>query len=283
MAFGHGVKRGGFDDKFRVEGDRYVATDTADGTGDEQIKGSNGANTLDGADGDDVIIGYRGADTLIGGDGEDDLSGGGGGDIDTLVGGILDGDDPLARAFTQDEYSDDYNAAASFEENNSDLIRGYDDAAEESGVVDVIDFSEAIGFVDQEPLDGTITDAEKEAQLDAALTYNQLNGDLSDAEANVWFNVTSDYEGATAASTVYVEVDGDVFMWDGDSWDLQETWDLVSPPLLATETATPPRGGRFFCPPPPWGGGAGGGAGPLRALAGAPTYPIAARTAVQYR
>jgi Ca2+-binding RTX toxin-like protein len=228
MAFGHGVKRGGFDDKLKVEGNRYFADDGQVVTGDEQIKGSNGDNTLDGADGDDVIIGYRGADLLIGGDGEDDLSGGGGGDQDTLVGGILDGDDPLAGAFTPDEFSDDFNAEASFEENGSDLIRGYDDAAGESGVVDVIDFSDAIDFVDPTD-DGTpTTDEEKEAQLEAQLSYDPENGNLSDTNepANVWFNVTSDYEGTTA-STVYVEVDGDVFMWDGTGWDMQQDWDLV--------------------------------------------------------
>ena len=226
MAFGHAVKRGGFVTKERDVNSRFVADDSAD-QNDNQIKGTDNADSIDGGGGDDVIIGRKGADLLIGGDGEDDLSGSGGGDVDTLVGGILDGVDLATAVFTQDEYSDDYNAASSFAENGSDLVRGYDDVTAESGVVDVLDFSDPIGFVDPTPLDGIpTTDAEKEAQLDAALSYDQTTGNLSDADTNVWFNVTSDYAGTTAASTVYVEVDGDVFMWDGNSWDLQETWDL---------------------------------------------------------
>lgn len=228
MAFGHAVKRHGFDEKLKNVNDLYVADDSGD-TSDQQIKGTNGGDFIDGAGGDDVIIGFGGADTLIGGDGEDDLSGGGGGDQDTLVGGILDGD-VGSEVFTQDDYSDDYNAAETFEENGTDLIRGYDADPtdfEASGVVDVIDFSESIDFVDPTDDGEPTTDAEKEAQLDAMLSYNSTTGDLSDASANVWFNVTSDYGGTTAASTVYVEVDGDVFQWTGTNWDLQQDWDIV--------------------------------------------------------
>jgi hypothetical protein len=218
------VERHGFDEKLKNVNDLYVADDSAD-TSDQQIKGTSGDDSIDGGGGDDVIIGFGGADTLIGGDGEDDLSGGGGGDQDILVGGILDGDVGV-EVFTQDEYSDDYNAAGTFEENGTDLIRGYDDDEGDSGVVDVIDFSEAIDFAD------LATEDEKEAQLNLTLSYEEDSssldaGKLSDSEGNVWFNVFSDYAGTTAAETVYVEVDGDVFMWNGAGWDLQTEWDFV--------------------------------------------------------
>jgi hypothetical protein len=227
MAFGHAVKRGGFDAKLKNVADRHIADDNGlEGQGDEQIKGTRDADSIDGGGGDDVIIGFSGDDTLIGGDGEDDLSGGEG--DDTLVGGIIDGD-VGSEVWSQDNYSDDYNAESTFEDNGTDTILGYDDDTtdfDNSGVVDVIDFSDNIDFED--PSDDSIptTDVEKETQLNATLSYDNTTGELSDSEANVWFNVHSDDQG-TAASTVYVEVDGDVFQWDGSGWDLQENWDLV--------------------------------------------------------
>lgn len=234
MAFGHAVKRGGFDEKLKNIDDLYVEDDSAD-TSDQQIKGTSGDDSIDGGGGDDVVIGFAGDDTLIGGDGEDDLSGGEG--DDTLVGGIVD-DLEGVPTFFQDDYSDDYNAEATFEDNGTDTILGYDDDAAAGdgatlGVVDVIDFSDAIDFVDPIPLDGVpTTDLEKEAQLDAILSYQEdpsspEAGELSDSGGNVWFNVYSNYEGTTAAETVYVEVDGDVFMWTGTNWDLQQDWDIV--------------------------------------------------------
>jgi Ca2+-binding RTX toxin-like protein len=52
---------------------------------DDEIVGSNVANTLNGGAGDDTIFGYGSGDTLIGGDGIDTLDGGSGND--TLIGG----------------------------------------------------------------------------------------------------------------------------------------------------------------------------------------------------
>jgi len=202
VAFGHAVKRGGFQGE------------------DQLIKGTKDNDELDGGDGDDVIIGFRGDDNLIGGDGEDDLSGGEG--DDTLVGGIVELVDDVLT-FTQDDYSDDYNAETTAEDNGTDTILGYDADPtdfEDSGVVDVIDFSEAIDFAD------LATEDEKEAQLDATLSYDDATGDLSDADANVWFKVFSNYEGTDPADTVYVEVDGDVFKWE-DGWVLQTDWGIV--------------------------------------------------------
>lgn len=227
MAFGHAVKRGGFDEKLKNVDDLYVEDDSAD-TSDQQIKGTSGDDSIDGGGGDDVVIGFAGDDTLIGGDGEDDLSGGAG--DDTLVGGIVD-DLEGVPTFFQDDYSDDYNAEATAEDNGTDTILGYDDDAAAGdgatlGVVDVIDFSDAIDFVDPTDNGEPTTDQEKMDQLNATLTYDDATGELSDADANVWFNVFSDYAGTTAAETVYVEVDGDVFMWDG-GWVLQTEWDTV--------------------------------------------------------
>lgn len=230
MALGHSVKRGGFVEKLKNQENRYVEVDS-DTTGDELIKGTDNANVLDGADGDDVIIGGDGADLLIGGDGEDDLSGGDGDDADILVGGTVDGVLDGSETWTQDDYSDDYNAASSFAENGSDIIKGYDDDAAAGvdateGVVDVIDFSEAFTFSDPDTSDFEFTAVEKEGLLNAELSYDSSTGELSDSADSVWFTVYSDY-GTTAASTVYVEVDGDVFQWDGSGWDLQENWDMV--------------------------------------------------------
>ena len=235
MAFGHAVKRGGFDAKLTIADDRWDGTGSTDPDGpDEQLKGSNQSNDIDGGSGDDVIIGRGGNDRLVGGSGEDDLSGGEGNDI--LVGGILTGADFDTAIFTQDDYSDDYNAEATFEDNGTDTILGYDADAtdfEDSGVVDVIDFSDAFDFTDPTDNGEPTTVLEKEAQLNDWLAYN-ADGTLTDANNpdNVWFNVYSNYDVSadpilTAASTVYVEVDGDVFTWTGSGWDLQENWDLV--------------------------------------------------------
>ncbi|MFW6077885.1 MAG: hypothetical protein ACOC71_09025 [Hyphomicrobiales bacterium] len=227
MAFGHAVKRGGFVSKDKNISDRFIQDDSVD-QDDQHIKGTGGDDRIDGGGGDDVVIGKGGNDYLIGGDGEDDLSGGEG--DDTLVGGILDGDDFETATFTQDDYSDDYNAAETFEENGEDTIVGYDDDPtdfDDSGVVDVIDFSDAIDLTDPDDTDGEFTDTEKEAQLDLALSYEAASGELSDGDDNVWFKVYSDFEGTQAADTVYVEVDGDVFQWDGGGWDLQQDWDMV--------------------------------------------------------
>ena len=225
MAFGHAVKRGGFDAKLTIADDRWDGTGSIDPDGaDEQLKGSNQPNDIDGGDGDDVIIGRGGEDRLVGGSGEDDLSGGEGNDI--LVGGILTGTDFDTATFDQDEYSDDYNAEATFGDNGTDTIRGYDDDDSGNGVVDVIDFSDAIDFA-VDALEG-----EKEAQLNATLSYEEDPSALVGAgelsfEGNAWFNVYSEYDQSEIASTVYVEVDGDVFTWTGSGWDLQENWDLV--------------------------------------------------------
>ncbi len=200
MAFGHAVMRKGFRD------------------GDMKIKGEKGdvSEALEGGDGDDVIIAFGGDDAIIGGDGEDDVSGGSGNDTidlsvtaDTLMG--LDG------------FSDDVNAEATFEENGTDTVTWYDDEPGENGVYDVIDFSDAIEFVDPSDDDLPLTTEEKVAQVNAALTYDPVTGTLGDADENAWF-VASEDGGADFADTVYVEVDGDHFVYDA----VLQTWEAVA-------------------------------------------------------
>lgn len=212
MANGHSVKRGGFKGE----------------SNDQKIKGDKVLDdlALSGAEGDDVIIAYGGNDTAIGQDGEDDLSGGAGDDL--LIGAIwddtvADGMVAAGDTFTQDDFSDDFNAEETFEDNGSDTIWMYDSNATTSdggteGVVDIIDLGDAIDFVDTDGMNG-IEDSEKLAQLDAAFSYDSATGALADGSANTWFTVYAD-AGATFADTVYVEVDGDQFMWDGANWAL---------------------------------------------------------------
>lgn len=219
MAFGHAVMRHGFSQKITVHDEVGVSIGQGS-SDDDQIKGDNNANMINGGDGDDVIIGKGGNDHLVGGDQEDDLSGGAGDDL--LVGAIWDdsvGD--VANAidandgFTQDDYSDDFNAEATFAENGEDTIWIYDDDPTDfggSGVYDVIDLSDAIALVDTD-ISGDVS----ESELNAAFSYD--SGELKDASDNVWFNVYQD-AGTTAADTVYVEFNGDQFMWNGAGWDL---------------------------------------------------------------
>lgn len=225
MAFGHAVKRGGFDDKqFNIDAQVGIDTYTG-GPGDELLRGNNDANMIDGAAGDDVIIGKGGDDHLVGGDGEDDLSGGEGDDL--LVGAMWEdeNDDSTIDAddkFTQDDFSDDYNAEATFAENGTDTIWYYDadpTDSSDSGVVDFIDLSEPIEFVDTDD-SGTVEDAEMLAQLNGEWSYDDGTGALSNSDGT-WFNVYSD-AGTTAAETVYLEVDGNQFTWDtgADEWTL---------------------------------------------------------------
>lgn len=219
MAFGHGVKRKGF------------------GGPDQKIKGDKGdvAETLEGGDGDDVIIAFDGDDQVVGQDGEDDLSGGGGDDL--LVGAIWIDDDGTADVlptdgngevdaedtFVQDAFSDDFNAGSSFEANGSDTIWYYDGdtSGGDGDPYDVIDFSEALDFVDTN-LDLEITAEEKEAQVNDFLDYDPATGQLTSG-GNVWFTVFTD-AGQTAAATVYVEVDGDQFAYNA----VDSSWDLVA-------------------------------------------------------
>ncbi len=227
MANGHSVKRGGFKsnphDDLHIKGHKFY-----DDLG------------LTGGSADDVVIGRGGNDQVVGQDGEDDLSGGAGDDL--LVGaiwvddeGTLDGETGLPidstdqdfngvvdaeDTFTQDDYSDDFNAESSFAANGTDTIWYYDDDAAGSGVVDFIDLSAAVEFSDPTPEDGApTTDQEKIDQLDAMFSYDTGTGAFKDSADNTWFNVYED-TGADVADTVYVEVDGDQFMWDGDGWAL---------------------------------------------------------------
>lgn len=253
MANGHAVNRGGFDSKVKGADIIYDLDDTHL-AGDDQIKATKGESVavIDGGDGDDVIIGNDGINLLIGGDGEDDISGGGG--FDLLIGGDVDGGppptddhdgdgtsetDPASFAaavvsggtFTQDAYSDDFNAGATFEENGTDVIFGYDaddgganddtGGTEDDGIYDVVDFSDTIDFVDPSADGQPITTAEKEAQLDADLSYDDTTGALS-YQGDTFFVVLD--ETGSAAGTVYVEVDGDQFVYDTTEND----WDLVA-------------------------------------------------------
>ncbi|HSF93734.1 MAG TPA: hypothetical protein VLA52_01825, partial [Thermohalobaculum sp.] len=121
------------------------------------------------------------------------------------------------------DFSDSFRGEADFASNGTDTIWFYDgDASAGVGatadVVDIIDLSKALDFVDTD-LSGTVDQSEMEAQLLTAFTYNSGTGALQDGASNTWFNVYSD-AGGTAAGTVYAEVDGDRFMWDGAGWDM---------------------------------------------------------------
>lgn len=71
------------------------------GSGDDNLRGTDGRDALAGRAGDDVLRGFGGRDALAGGPGEDDLFGGSG--QDALNGGrgndfISDGNDGVADA-----------------------------------------------------------------------------------------------------------------------------------------------------------------------------------------
>ena len=209
---GNGVKRGGFDNRYKGDDGSIVGT-----AGDDHLTGGNSQNIMYGDDGDDVMNGKKGPDVLIGGDGEDDLTGGSDGSSDVFVPGDFDF---VEEEVIQDAYSDDINAEATFEENGIDIIFGYDDdvAGGTDGIYDIIDFSDTFDFVDPSDDGQLITAEEKEAQMDSWLIYNSTFGVLGDTDYNIWFYVfDSALEGA---ATVYVEVDGDVFTYDGANWDL---------------------------------------------------------------
>jgi hypothetical protein len=231
MANGHAVKRHGF--KSNPHDDQHMKGEKGDEF-DDLLVGGLPENVFD-----DVIIGFGGDDTLVGQDGEDDLGGGAGDDL--LVGAMWTDDDGIvedteaatdgngvvdaADTFAQDDFSDDFNAEGTFEENGTDTIWLYDDDVASGsahdlidGVYDVIDLSDTLDFEDTD-FSGTITDEEKEDQLGVMFTYD--DGELQTAgnDAEVWFNVFTD-EVMTVADTVYVEVDGDQFMSDGSGWDL---------------------------------------------------------------
>ena len=80
--------------------------------------------------------------------------------------------------------------------------------------VNIIDLSKPMDFEDTSG-DFIIDDAEKLQQMNDHVVYD--SGALKDGDGNTWFNVYSD-AGVTEAATVYVEVDGDQFMWDGSEW-----------------------------------------------------------------
>jgi len=61
---------------------------------DDNLRGTDGANTLEGDGGDDMLFGRGGADTLVGGAGDDGLFGGGG--ADSFVFRLNDGNDTIS-------------------------------------------------------------------------------------------------------------------------------------------------------------------------------------------
>jgi hypothetical protein len=85
--------------------------------------------------------------------------------------------------------------------------------------VDIIDFSDAFSF------NGNPSDSGKEGQLSQFLGYDPTTGALTDDKGNDWFFVFNDagIDNPTAATTVYVEVDGDEFAWNTTT----ESWDIV--------------------------------------------------------
>ena len=210
MAFGHAVKRGGFkkdDSEIDKNVTEEVGLATRNGSEDDDfLRGDKAgtANMIDGEGGDDVIIGKGGADHLVGGDGEDDISGGagndllvGGGWIDALSDSVVDSED----SFLQDDYSDDFNAEATFVENGTDTIWLYD--ANQAG--------------------------EAGNAGDASLTSK---GELSDlAEENVWFVVYED-NGVTEADTVHVSV-------KHNDVEYQYTWDTAEDEWVPFEDIAP--------------------------------------------
>ncbi len=79
-------------------GDRYDSIEGLVGSvHDDQLRGTNEANTIVGGGGNDVLVGRAGADTLFGGGGDDIMNGGRG--VDTFVFAELDGTSDRINSF----------------------------------------------------------------------------------------------------------------------------------------------------------------------------------------
>jgi Ca2+-binding RTX toxin-like protein len=198
----------------------------------DHIMGTTGDDVVDGGAGNDVIIGFAGNDTLSGGDGNDNLNGGtgddsltGGAGADNLSGG--EGNDVLAGAaaggwtlttdnvdnttdvwtFTGggDADADRYVGGASFADNGTDTITGYQ-------AEDAVDLTAALGatFAALDLLDDATANGSVDLFAAGYLSYDATTGALSvdtDGSAgeadslNVWFIVQSSSSTAVTGDT----------------------------------------------------------------------------------
>jgi hypothetical protein len=149
------------------------------GAGDDNIKGSGGADLISGGDGDDLVKGRKGADQIYGDAGDDDLRGGDGNDTiggddedllaasninstlegnDKLNGGA--GDDWLLGGTESDEHddlsgNDEYAGGAG---NDIVDIRGRNEDGLETGEGDTITQTDPTDFIPVDDVTGTIND-----------------------------------------------------------------------------------------------------------------------------
>lgn len=112
-----------------ISGDLTLMTPIGGTSSSQTLRGSDGADLIDGQDGndrifglggDDVILGHSDADTIYGGDGNDLLDGGQ--DDDTLIGG--DGNDFLQGQSGDDVMRGDAGADTIYAGNGTDFIYG---------------------------------------------------------------------------------------------------------------------------------------------------------------
>jgi Ca2+-binding RTX toxin-like protein len=199
----------------------------------DHIMGTTAGDIVDGLAGNDVIIGFAGNDTLSGGDGNDNVNGGAGDDLltggagadnlsggegnDVLVGGIgaggwtltTDNVDNTTDVWTftgsGDTDADHYIGGASFADNGTDTISGYQ-------AEDVIDLTQALGatFAVLDLLDDATANGSADLFAGGYLSYDTTTGALSvdtDGSAgeadslNVWFIVQGSTSTAVAGDT----------------------------------------------------------------------------------
>jgi Ca2+-binding RTX toxin-like protein len=199
---------------------------------DDHLMGTENADVVDGLGGDDVMIGFAGNDTMSGGDGNDDVNGGSGDDslnggtgADNLSGG--EGNDVLAGAaaggwalttdnednttdvwtFTGggDADADHYIGGASFADNGTDTISGYQ-------AEDLVDLTAALGatFDALDLLDDATANGSVDLFAGGYLSYDAATGALSvdtdglagvDDILNVWFMVQGSSSTAVTGDT----------------------------------------------------------------------------------
>lgn len=223
------VQRGGFKDGTHAKSNKPSDLGTVY---DDQLKGDNNGNTIDGLAGDDVIIGYAGNDVLEGGDGKDDLSGSTG--DDSLIGGLWDNDGDgiqigtwvydvenltwtFNREFFQDDDADDFVAAGSFAQNGTDTIYGYDESIDVVEVNALQGAYDTLDFADDATMNDSVTAGALEdagyARYDADTGALMIDLDGGGDNLDVWFVVKED-SSTTADGTPVTSDPGADPSWD---------------------------------------------------------------------
>ncbi len=98
-----------------------LAVTKSGGSGNDNLRGTNGADVLSGGSGDDVLRGLVGADRLSSGSGEDEVFGGSG--RDAISGGS--GDDFISDG--DDGVRDTINCGTGFDTVRADRVDNLDD------------------------------------------------------------------------------------------------------------------------------------------------------------